>query len=86
MFRYNNPFKKDAGTIVYSGVYTRFDDALILAAGLEYSLYNFCISYDVNYSNLHQASAYQGGVELSLSVILNKQVKKVKREINCPVF
>lgn len=86
LFRYNNPFKGSQGATFYGGLFTRWNDAAILAAGMEYSMYNFCMSYDVNYSSLHPASAYQGGFEASLSVILHKQTKKIRREISCPVF
>jgi len=86
LFKFDNPIKSGQGASFYGGVFTRLNDAAILAAGLEYSMYNFCVSYDINYSSLHPASAYQGGFEISLAMIMHKQSKKIRREISCPVF
>lgn len=86
LFRYSNPFKGTDGTTFYGGIFTRWNDAMIFATGLEYDIYNFCISYDINYSTLKTASHYQGGIEVSLSFMLHNKAKKLKRDISCPVF
>ena len=51
---------------ILGGLYYRWDDALIIEAGIDYSNFRFAFSYDVNTSSLTEASNGKGGFELSL--------------------
>ncbi len=67
------------------GLFLRFSDALIVAAGFDYLDYTFGVSYDINISRLNPASRYRGGLELSLSYIIDSKKSYVKR-MPCPIF
>ena len=56
--------KKPAAFVL--GGYYRFGDAAVIATGYEFSNYRIGISYDVNISDLHEASKNKGGFEISL--------------------
>ena len=58
------------------GLWYRWDRDVIPVVGLNYHLYKFTISYDVNVSALHPASNYQGGVELSLIKVFRKKMSR----------
>ncbi|MCD4747655.1 MAG: type IX secretion system membrane protein PorP/SprF, partial [Bacteroidales bacterium] len=51
---------------LYCGIWHRLLRDIIPVAGLEYNNFTFLFSYDVNISDLHPASNYQGGLEISL--------------------
>ncbi len=68
------------------GTYLRNQDAIILKAGMDVRRWNFGISYDFNFSDLHPASKYMGGYELSVTYILNQVRHKKLKEIPCPIF
>lgn len=68
------------------GAYLRNKDALILKLGLDQRRWNFGLSYDFNYSDLHQASKYMGGYEVSITYILNQIHQKKIKEVPCPIF
>lgn len=64
------------------GANYRFKDALIGYVGFLYKNMSFGISYDVNTSNLQQASNYNGGFELSVSLIGRKGL--IAPDFFCP--
>ena len=68
------------------GIFDRWNDAVVVFGGLEYRKLNMGLSYDVNYSDLNQASAYRGGFELSLTYIFARPGGIVHREVTCPIF
>jgi len=57
------------------GLWYRFERDIIPVVGLIYDNYYLSLSYDVNISNLHRASNYRGGYEISLikSFSINKK-------------
>ncbi|MBC7411632.1 MAG: PorP/SprF family type IX secretion system membrane protein [Bacteroidia bacterium] len=59
------------------GIYSRMQDALILASSFGAKGFKLGVSYDINTSTLTQVSKYKGGLELSLSYnfINDKRVK-----------
>lgn len=73
-------------TVIFGGIATRWNDAAIFTAGIEYEYLNLGLSYDVNYSSLRKASYLRGGFELSLQYIFNKPQGILKREVTCPIF
>ena len=62
------PFEKHR---VFGGVFFRTRDAGFLVAGLEYDAWRAGLSYDFNLSGLRPASNGRGGLELSLSYIID---------------
>jgi len=65
----------------YTGYYSQFDlsfgvyyrlpnDAIIPTVSMNYDNYSVGLSYDINLSELNQASAYQGGIEIFLKYML----------------
>jgi len=69
------------------GLFMRYNDAIIPVLGLDYKRFNAGISYDINYSDLRNASDLQGGFEFSLIYILaEKSGRKIKRKMYCPIF
>jgi hypothetical protein len=68
------------------GIFNRWNDAVIIMVGASYKLYNFGLSYDLNYSRLRKSSVYRGGPEISLSIHLGHERGLVKREVSCPIF
>jgi len=51
---------------IYGGATLRYTDAICVLAGLQFGLWNSCVSYDVNISALKPASNRRGGLEFSL--------------------
>ena len=68
------------------GALLRKNDALIVNALLDYNQLRFGISYDINTSELRNASNGLGGVELSLVYAMRRLSKIEKNKIICPVF
>ncbi len=62
--------------VLIGGMWYRWGRDIIPAVGMEFHLYRFMISYDVNVSALHPASNYQGGVELSLIKVFRKKTSR----------
>ncbi|MCX6272507.1 MAG: PorP/SprF family type IX secretion system membrane protein [Bacteroidetes bacterium] len=73
-------------TALYTGLYTRWGDAAIIVAGLEYEYLNIGLSYDVNYSGLRKASYLRGGFEVSMQYTFQKPQGYTKRDVTCPTF
>ncbi len=68
------------------GLYTRAGDAAIFMLGMDYNSASLGISYDVNYSRLHNASLYRGGLELSLMYNIQSAKFRSPAKVPCPIF
>lgn len=76
------------------GIWTRWRDALIVAASIDHPNWKVGISYDFNLSTLVPASTGLGGTEFTAAYIFNrKKAKKRKpvfkinsKAVDCPVF
>ncbi|MEI6348655.1 MAG: PorP/SprF family type IX secretion system membrane protein [Bacteroidota bacterium] len=81
-------FSKNSSTYTTfnAGIFYRFGDAAFVMFGAEYMRYQFGISYDINTSKLHNASRYQGGWEISLNYLFNKNTPRKIKEVPCPIF
>jgi len=62
---------------VFIGVHHRWNDAVIIGAGVDYANYSICFSYDLNVSKLTQASNFRGGFELCLKFVTPNPFTKV---------
>ncbi len=69
--------------LLYIGAWYRHKDAINPYIGLEIKTFHVGVSYDINISDLHSASNYRGGLELSLIYIPQKNTT---HSINCPKF
>ncbi len=77
----------DQNVILKSGIAERFDDAVIVYFGTEIERLSCVVSYDINTSNLSNASNNKGGFEFS--VVYEWNVLKKKKSIeyeNCPKY
>lgn len=82
--KYNTPSK--AGIRV--GAWYRYwenSDAVIAMAGFEYMDITFGMSYDINVSNLNEASNGQGSMEVALIYVLQSR-KAIVQDMKCPTF
>ena len=80
---------KDSPYEIYAfdfGIYTRVGDAAIFLLGGKYKDITIDFSYDINYSALHIASYYRGGLELSLQYAVNLQKYRRPLKMPCPIF
>lgn len=68
------------------GAYGRITDAGWLFAGMDYDNWQVNLSYDLNFSQLHVASNYDGGFEASVIYILTRVPKINKPGAVCPTF
>jgi hypothetical protein len=68
------------------GLYYRWNDAVYLAAGMDWRRFKFSVSYDFNVSKLVKASYARGGVEIIVSYIIKKKRYIKKKAIPCAVF
>ena len=73
-------------TAIYVGAWTRVLDAAILMAGFEYNDIRMALSYDINYSDLRNASQAQGALEVSLVYIFKNKDQRIYYERYCPNF
>ena len=76
----------DTGSALYLGGWYRFDDAVVMLLGIDFSEFKFGFSYDINVSDLKEASNGQGAVELSLTYSGKTADCKPNRKIYCPRF
>ncbi len=60
----------------------RVSDAGIITGGLKYKNYTAGVSYDINISKLHTATAYRGALEFAL-IYTSKNTRLVKKQIPC---
>ena len=79
----SNPFYYSA---LNFGTFIRQTDAAIVSLGLDIRKTSIGISYDFNFSDLHPASRYLGGYEISLIYIISYQHQNKIKEIRCPIF
>ena len=71
---------------VYVGSWLRTKDAGCFVVAMDYGNINVGLSYDLNYSELKQASNKRGGFELSFRYIIKEKVLgRVKYSV-CPSF
>ena len=72
---------------VFGGPWYRINDAVILAAGVEFFNTRVGVSYDINNSALKTATQAQGALELSVQYVFKKE-KPGKTNYNnyCPIF
>ncbi|MGB0166613.1 MAG: PorP/SprF family type IX secretion system membrane protein [Luteibaculum sp.] len=71
------------------GTMYRFQDALALTVGINYSPWEIGFSYDINTSTLYRASRGYGAIEVFLSYIIqptNQRVSEKNRFQVCPSF
>lgn len=68
------------------GLINRFNDALILIAGIKFHQINLNISYDLNYSKLRTSSDLRGGPEFSLVILFGNTNFPISRQVSCPIF
>ena len=78
---------KSAHTVAINmGAYGRSAESGWLFAGMDYDNLQVNLSYDLNFSKLHNASRYNGGFEVSVIYILAKVKKINKPGAVCPAF
>lgn len=79
-------FSENNSTALDFGLLYRNSDSFIFTTGLDYEQMKLGLSYDLNISNLKEASSLYGGVELSFQYFITK-VKKIRADgAICPVF
>lgn len=71
---------------IYGGIWYRNQDALILSTGLDYNQWLVGISYDINLSDLDQASNKKGGLEIAITYIIKTYKPQILRHKLCPKF
>jgi type IX secretion system PorP/SprF family membrane protein len=72
---------------IYAGLYGRFGDAFIPVIGYELRNWRLMMNYDVNTSELKQASNGQGAFEISLIYVgTSKKNKGIRIDLPCPRF
>jgi type IX secretion system PorP/SprF family membrane protein len=64
-----NPEFRNFTTAVFLGGWYRFEDAIMINAGLEFKGFRLGLSYDYNVSDLKNASNGNGGWEISLTYV-----------------
>lgn len=69
-----------------AGLWGRWGDALYLSLGMQQKTLFVGASYDFNLSDLHVASGYLGGWELSVIYTIKTVREKVKRTRICPDY
>ena len=68
-------------------MYYRINDAVIVGFGIEKDNIQANISYDINTSDLTQASNYRSGFEFSVIYLWKKKEKKIEyKERKCPKY
>jgi type IX secretion system PorP/SprF family membrane protein len=83
----NYLLEAEQNVILKSGIAARFNDAVIFYFGAEIERLSCVVSYDVNTSNLANASNNKGGVEFSVIYQWNvlKKEKSIEQE-ECPEY
>jgi hypothetical protein len=77
--------EEETPTELYTGLWYRFNDAIIPYLGLEVSNFRIGFSYDLNSSSLRTASNTRGGTEISL-IYVHKPGDPSLKKYNCPKF
>ncbi len=71
---------------LYGGVWYRNQDAIIVSAGMDYDNWHAGVSYDINTSELENATNNRGGLELSFTYII-KNYRILNRKYKaCPKY
>ncbi len=78
----SNFFKRN----VYTGLWYRNKDAIVVSAGMDYNQWTAGLSYDINLSDLDKASNQQGGLEISIVYIIKTYQPIKKRFKRCPRY
>jgi hypothetical protein len=72
---------------VFGGPWYRVNDAVILAAGVEFYNTRVGVSYDINNSDLRTATQAQGALELSVVYVFKKEkTGRIQYTNYCPLF
>jgi len=71
---------------VYLGAFARTKDAAYIVGAMDYDQWKVGISYDINLSDLNQASRSKGGFEFSLIYIFKGFNEKYKQHRICPSY
>ena len=71
---------------VYLGSWLRSKDAGCFVAAMDYGTINVGLSYDMNYSELKQASNKRGGFEISFRYIIKEKIIGRAKYSICPSF
>lgn len=71
---------------LYGGFWYRNQDALILSVGMDYYQWKVGMSYDINLSDLDEASDKKGGLEIAVVYIIQNFKPLNKRYKRCPRF
>lgn len=83
--RYSN--NNSANSAFYLGSWYRLNDAIVMLAGVDFRNFNLGFSYDINISDLDQATLNQGGVELSLTFKgIGGNCNRKQGPLYCPRF
>ena len=73
-------------TAISLGTFARAKDAFVMVANMDYRNFNVGVSYDINTSNLTEATRHRGAFELSLIYIFKKIYPFVAKKRVCPVY
>lgn len=73
-------------TAISFGTFARTKDAFVVVANMDYRNFNVGVSYDVNTSNLKEATNNRGAFELSVIYIFKKIIPFVAKKRVCPVY
>ena len=84
--KYYLPMSTPHNVALNIGAYGRSAEAGWLFVGMDYDNLQVNLSYDINFSKLHEASRYNGGFEVSVIYILAKVKKINKPGAVCPAF
>ena len=68
---------------LFSGLYYRFSDAIILNLGATINKFKCIFSYDINISKLNKASNGRGSLEMTIQYLLRKQNIKLPIQQKC---
>lgn len=71
---------------LFIGLWYRSQDAIVPVIGVEYDAWRVGVNYDINVSELEVASNNRGGIEFSLTYIINNYKPKNIRFKRCPKF
>jgi type IX secretion system PorP/SprF family membrane protein len=73
-------------TALSVGAFYRVKDAVIAKINMEYRSFNVGVSYDINNSNLTEATNRRGGFEFSIIYIFKKEVPFIAKKRVCPIY
>lgn len=87
LFLFNMGGAKDNSTQLILGGFYRWDEAAVLALGLQYSSMKFMVSYDYTLSSLSPDIKGSGGWEIGINYQgMYGSLTQGRRTINCPRF